>query len=146
VDLKIPSARHEDFASWLPDYDDESLAAEGVVAVSAAGCAFAFACEAARPGDILLVGEEFDLVLRACSDASRFVVVGAAYTPVKFDSWLSSEKNKRDLKSCKCWHADTNDYEDKEVTLSLELSREEAFMSVWACEAVDPDSEQDVLS
>jgi hypothetical protein len=146
VDLKIPLARHEDFASWLPDYDYKSLAAEGVVAISAAGRAFALACEAVRSGDILLVGEEFGLVLRACSDTSRFVVVGAAYTPVKFDSWLSSEKNKSDLKSCKCWHADTNDYEDREVTLSLELSREEAFMSVWACEAVDPDSEHDVLS
>jgi hypothetical protein len=147
VDLKTSLARSEDFSSWLPDYTDESLAAKGVLAVSAAGRAFAFACESMRSGDILLIGEEFDLVLRACADASHFVVVGAAYTPSDFGAWLSSAENKSELQGCKCWRADVNNYEDRELTISLGVSRKEAFMGIWAREAVDASLDvHDVLS
>jgi hypothetical protein len=137
VDLKTSPARHKDFSSWLPNCNEGSLRVKGLVAVFAEGQAFALACESMQEGDILLIGDIFDLVLRACSDASRFVVVGAAFAPLHFSSWLSRTKSTSDSKKCECWQADANDYDGRPVTISLEVSREEAFTGIWARSALE---------
>jgi len=104
----------------LPNYDYEYLATKGILPVFADGGVLALACGQVRRGDILLIGEHFDLVVRACSDATTFVVVGAAFTSTYFHTEMG-------LRACGCWEAGIDGYATRRVRICLEVTREEAF-------------------
>ncbi|KAM0710307.1 hypothetical protein Q7P35_002669 [Cladosporium inversicolor] len=96
------------------------LAASGIVPVFADGSIVALACDSIRCGDILLIGGQFSLVLRAGSDASTFIIAGAAYVLSGFVSPWNSD-------ACECWQADTGEYDSQPVRICLDVTREAAF-------------------
>ena len=104
----------------LPNYDYRYLAVNGIAPVFADGSIVALTYGSICQGDILLIGSQFDLVLRACSDATTFVIAGAALVPYDFTSPRSSY-------ACECWQADAGKYESHRVKICLDITKEEAF-------------------
>lgn len=136
VNLQSPETRYKadgDFHHRLPKYDYEYLATKGIVPVFANGGAVALVCGPVRWGDILLIGEDFDLVLRACSDATTFVVVGAAYTPKLF-------KPGTNTNACGCWEAGGGEYDLQRIRICLEITRQEAFADHLVQNSIPMDS------
>lgn len=118
----------------IPKYDYEYLATEGIVPVFAESGVVALACRPICWGDILLIGECFDLVLRACSDASKFVIVGAAFTPRRFQV-------PRNLGVCGCWEAGGGgEYDSQRIRTGHEVTREEVFADQLVQNAIPVDS------
>lgn len=141
VDLR--GSKTEDAADyssrWLPNHDYSDFAASGIVPVFADGGIIALACDSIRRGDILLLGGQFSLVLRACSDASTFVIVGAAYVLGGFSPPWSSD-------ACECWQADAGEYDSQPVKICLDVTREEAFADQLVKKATQVDTSVDVDS
>lgn len=93
----------------------------------------AFADGQIRPGDILLSSDCFDLVLRACSDAAEFRVIGGAFVPIQTTVWLHQ---MRKANICDCWQGTSGQYVGQEVRICVEATRGEALANAVARKAI----------
>ena len=132
VDLQRSKTELEainDSYTRLLNHDHNYLATNGIFPVFAHGVVVALACGPIRRSDILLIGECFDLVLRACSDASTFSIVGVALMPKAFHPLLIAD-------ACDCWQADAGEHAARVLRICLEVTKEEAFADQLIQEAI----------
>jgi hypothetical protein len=95
-----------------------------------------------RPGDILILGYQLELIIRACSDASTFSVVGGACVSQEFRTWVHATRH---AEICECWQGPYSEYIIAGVEISFEATRREVLADRVAREVVGKDG-RDVKS
>jgi hypothetical protein len=136
IGLNFPLRTDIEFlgGSWPTTCDADGLAKRDVFPLFVGDTLVAFGSGHIHEGDILLHTVSFDLILRARSDASTFSVVGGAFVPIMTTSWLHQ---MRKATICECWQETSEQYDGREVKVSVEATRAEALINAVARNAID---------
>jgi hypothetical protein len=136
IGLRFPLRTDIDFIGgrWPTTCDADGLAKRNAFPLFVGDTLVAFGSGRIHEGDILLSTDSFDLILRARSNASTFSIVGGAFVPIMTTAWLHQ---MRKATVCECWQETSEQYDGREVKVSVEATRAEALFNAVARDAID---------
>lgn len=127
LDTKLPMARRP------LETSQETLSAHGLTRIFAGEQACALASVRTLDGDILVLDESSQFLLRPCNNESGFVVIGAVYMS------LSCQRMPKNSSpgECACWQrSEVDEYEYEPVKIAMDLTNAQVLTAVICHEAV----------